>query len=239
MPVKYKLHPNPLANGDNTYRAIVNFDATLGLQQLIDKMEEAGSTLTRPDIVAVLAQLDQIIVKALLDGKQVNTGLILFTASIKGVFNGEDDVYNSNRHKLVLRVRPTARFKEQIKTGARFRKVVSTEPTPVVTSYHNLYNLDADTLLSPTHTAQIKGRNLLFDRSDARQGVFLVPQQNGTPLTDDTPIRIEEVSRYTPGEIIFRVPDALLPGQYKLEVKAIFGTNDLRTGTLKKMLTVE
>ncbi|MCB0212710.1 MAG: DUF4469 domain-containing protein [Anaerolineae bacterium] len=239
MPFKYKLHPNPLAGDDKTYRAIVNFDDTWGLQKLIDKMEEAGSTLTRPDIVAVLAQLDQIIIEALLEGKQVNTGLILFTASIKGVFNGEDDVYNSTRHKLVLRVRPTAAFKEKIKVGARFKKVPASEPTPVVNIYRNLYNLGADTLLSPTHTAQVKGRNLLFDRSDARQGIFLVPQQNGTPLTDDTPIRIEEISRHTPGEIIFRVPDTLLPGQYKLEVKAIFGTNDLRTGTLKKILTVE
>lgn len=239
MTFKYKLHTNPLTDNENQYRAIVDFDKTLGREQLIDKMELRGSTITRADIVAVLDELDRAVIDALLDGKQVNTGLILFTASIKGVFIGVDDVFNTTRHTLELRVRPTVQFKKKIKAGAQFKKMPSIEPTPVVKSYHNLYNLGADTVLSPAHTAQLKGRNLLFNRSDPQQGVFLTPQKTGVPLVDDTPIRVEEVSRLTPGEIIFRVPDTLLPGRYKLEVKAVFGAEDLRTGALKKILTVE
>lgn len=239
MTFKYKLHTNPLTDSENQYRAIVDFDKTLGREQLIDKMELRGSTITRADIVAVLDELDRAVIDALLDGKQINTGLILFTASIKGVFIGVDDVFNATRHTLELRVRPTVQFKKKIKAGAQFKKMPSIEPTPVVKSYHNLYNLGADTVLSPAHTAQLKGRNLLFKRSDPQQGVFLTPQKTGVPLVDDTPIRVEEVSRLTPGEIIFRVPDTLLPGRYKLEVKAVFGAEDLRTGALKKILTVE
>jgi hypothetical protein len=49
---------------------------------------------------------------------------------------------------------------------------------------------------------------------------------------------VEDYSRITKGEITFRVPDDLPPGDYKLEVRALFGKQDVRTGTYKHTLQV-
>ena len=238
MTFKYKLHPNPLKNGENKYRAYVAFDGTLGLDQLVDLMEFRSSTITKADTLAVLEEYHRAIIRAILDGKQVSTDLILFTASMQGNFDSEDDLFDASRHTLVVRARPTSRFKQQITTEARFKKVIATEPAPLLKTYHNLYNGSDDMTLSPSHTAQIKGRYLSFNPNDPQQGLFVVPQQNGTPPADPTPIRVEELSRHTSREIIFRVPDGLPAGDYKLEVRAIFGNDDLRTGAFKQTLTV-
>jgi hypothetical protein len=49
---------------------------------------------------------------------------------------------------------------------------------------------------------------------------------------------VDHYSRVTRSEIIFRVPDDLSPGDYKLEVRALFGKADVRTGTYKQILQV-
>jgi hypothetical protein len=66
-----------------------------------------------------------------------------------------------------------------------------------------------------------------------------VPQANGSePLADPAPIRVEDVAQLTNRELIFRVPDDLAAGHYKVEVRCRFGKNSLRIGRLEEELMV-
>jgi hypothetical protein len=115
----------------------------------------------------------------------------------------------------------------------------ATLPRPRLDRHTNLHNSDPDTVLSPTYMSRLQGDKLRFDPADAEQGLFLVPQANGSgPLADPAPIRVEDIARLTNGEIIFRVPDDLAAGYYKVEVRRRFGQTSLRTGRLEEELTV-
>ena len=87
--------------------------------------------------------------------------------------------------------------------------------------------------------ARLDGDKLRFDPADPEQGVFLIPMANGDGLlADRTPIRVADYAQLTNPSLIFRVPDDLPAGAYKLEVRRRFGQTRLATGTLENMLVV-
>jgi len=241
MTVKFTLQPNPLKKDEpDQYRAFVVVDQTLNLADVIDFMEFRSSSITKADILAVIEDFHHTLRRLLCDGHKINTGLIVIELTIQGNFDGRDASFdNRNGHKLKVKVRLVKVVEEEVQQKVRLKKQPSTEPTPVIDFYRDLANDDgANTTLTPTHMSRIKGYKLKFDPDDDRLGVFLVPQAVDGLLNDPNPVRVEHYSRVTNTEIIFRVPDDLPAGAYKLEVKALFGKEDIRTGTYKHTLVV-
>jgi hypothetical protein len=235
--IKYKLYPNLLTNDADKYRAVMDLNKTSDLKDLINFMSFRHSSITTADMMAFIEDFNQAIVRMLLDGKRVNTELLIFSMSIKGNFNGSDDQFDPSRHELAIRIRPTRAFKEKLKIEASMEKQRAVAPRPVLDRYYNLHQGDPDTVLSPTHTGRIKGHNLSFDQTDDQQGLFILPA-NGNGLLTNGDVRVAEISLVTSGQVIFRVPEDLPPGSYRLEVRARRGTSDLRSGILKDTLLV-
>jgi hypothetical protein len=241
VPVKYLLQPNGLIkNEPDQYRAIVVFDETLELEDVIDTMEFRSSSFTKADMLGVIDDYHRTLRRLICDGNKVNTGLIVMELTIKGNFDGRDASFDGkNGNAIKLNIRPVSEFETELQQKAQLKKLPSTEPTPIIDFYRNLdKNGESNTTLTPTHMSRLKGYKLKFDESDPRQGVFLLPQAVDGILSDPNPIRVEHYSRITRSEIIFRVPDDLSPGDYKLEVRALFGKEDVRTGTYKQILQV-
>lgn len=61
---------------------------------------------------------------------------------------------------------------------------------------------------------------------------------NGHPNAG-TEFRLEDLSLATSTKIIFRTPDDLTPGSYKVELRAIFGKDKMRIGVFGTILQVE
>ena len=235
--VKYKTYPNALKNGANQYRAVMVPDETVGLKGLIETMSYHHSTLTTADMYAFFEDFKQAIMRMLLDGKRVNTDLVNFSLSIKGNFDGADDYFDPNRHEVVILVRPNSDFQKLLQIQTTLEKQRATPPKPEVNSYTNMYNGAANNMLSPTHTARLEGYNLTFDLADPQQGVFFLAA-NGNVNAAGIERRADEISLVTTSQIIFRTPDDLPAGPYRVEVRAIFGNDDLRSGSLKQTLSV-
>ncbi|MEW5961563.1 MAG: DNA-binding domain-containing protein [Chloroflexota bacterium] len=54
MTIFYSLHKNPLTNGANHYRALVQSNGSVDLAGVIDRMIAHGSTITKADALATL-----------------------------------------------------------------------------------------------------------------------------------------------------------------------------------------
>jgi hypothetical protein len=121
-------------------------------------------------------------------------------------------------------------LKEYIKSKAVVQKEESLKPLPNPTQFKNLSNGRETNELVPGKMAAVTGRRLKFDPADAEQGIFL--------LNNGTAIRVEPDGKIANSELVFLVPPTLVPGEYKLEVRAVFGKADLRTGQLAATLTV-
>ena len=85
------------------------------------RFAKRGSTLTRPDILAVLARTDTIIDR-LQAGYRVNTRLVNFGLSIQGTFNGTDDSFEPYRHTLNITTTATTVAPQTLRTGAQMKK---------------------------------------------------------------------------------------------------------------------
>ncbi|MCB9078873.1 MAG: DUF4469 domain-containing protein [Anaerolineaceae bacterium] len=234
--LKYKTYPNDFMNGANQYRANMIADETISLDQLFEMMRANNPALTTAEMHTFFVDFKQAVMRALLDGKRINTDLMSFKLSLRGNFDGPDDYYDSKRHELVILIRPDSDFQDLFRLQATLEKQRTNLRQPEITSYTNMCKGAANELLSPGHTARLEGNNLAFDEDDPRQGVFLLAANGNVAGIE---VRAEEISLVTSTKIIFRVPDGLIPGPYKLELRAIFGKDKMRIGVLGTILQVE
>lgn len=241
MRAKLKLVKNHyMAEGEATYHAAIEHSETLTQQDILDEMEWHSTTLTRTDMLAFLESQERAIIRALLKGKKVVTNLVHYQLSVKGTFVDEDDTLDDERHAVGASVSLGPVLRREINNNSvLLEKEHATKPQPRLDRHTNLHNGDSNDVLSPTYMARVQGDKLSFDPADPEQGLFLVPHANGNgPVADPTPIRVEDLARLTNREIIYRVPDNLVAGHYKVEVRRRFGQTRLGTGTLAEILTV-
>ncbi|MCB9101032.1 MAG: DUF4469 domain-containing protein [Anaerolineales bacterium] len=236
--VKYKLLPKTFSNDDKSYRAAVEAYKSLSLEDIIQEMEFRHSSLTTADMVALFEDFSRTIVKRIIEGDRVNLDLFQLSLSIKGTFIDQDDQFDSSRHKVRVCISASRAFQRTVTQSVRVEKQLSELPTPKLEWFFNLEGSEPNTVLSPTHMARIKGERLAFDQNDPRQGLFIMPV-NDSGQQSNSEIRVDRFSQATRGQLVFRVPDGLAPGFYRLEVRAIFGTNNLRTGAFKDILEVK
>jgi hypothetical protein len=235
----YKLVKYSLAEGTGKYRAIVKHTETLTQEDLLDEMEWHSSTLTKADMLAFLEDHERTIIRALRKGKCIVTNLVHYKLTIKGNFDSEEDRLDFNRNEITATVSVGPVLRREITNDIPIEKQRSVKPRPRLDIYINTHKSDPNTVLTPTYMGRILGDQLRFEIDDPEEGLFLIRQTDGNSLIiNPEAIRVEDISRLTTGEIIFRVPDDLLPGEYKLEVRARYGQNDIRAGELDELLMV-
>lgn len=229
MPVSYALFENNLTSDPDDYMAMVQPANTADLDIVVDRMMQQGSTVTRADVVSTLEDFFSAVENILLEGTNVVTPVANFSVSIKGVFNGRTDTYDSNRHHVTPTISSGKRLRRTIASRAQPLKQEAIKPRPNPLDYIDFVSNTRNTTLTPGGMGQIIGHRLKFDATDANQGIFLV--DNNTTAT-----RITTIGRNMPAELMFMIPTGLTPGDYTLEVRAIFA-NEIRLGVLPTTLT--
>ncbi len=232
MPIRYVLLKNALSDDPDDYVArVISYDS-VGLEEVIERMVQQGSTVTRADIVSVLEDFYTAIKGLLLNGVNVNTPLANFRLSIKGTFRDITDRFDADRHQLRAVITAGSRLRRAIRFEGRPVKEESPvrfRPYPV--TYTDLNSGEHNQTLTPGGLGQIEGYRLKFDADDPLQGIFFIAE-------DGTETRVRVMGENRPGKLLFLIPD-LAPGSYRLEVRTLYqGTGFLRTGRLSDRLTV-
>lgn len=230
MPIQYVLHENNLTSAPGDYAAMVQPSASAELEDVIERVIEGGSTISRPDIFGVLEDFVRAIENMVLEGISVNTPLANFGVSIKGVFDGQADSYDPSRHQVTATVTPGKRLRAAVRKRAQVVKGEALKPRPNPLEYTDLNSGERNSVLTPGGLGQVIGHRLKFDPTDANQGIFFVGDAGAT--------RAEVVGRNKPGELMFIVPAGLASGDYTLEVRAIVYSEEVRSGALAATLSV-
>jgi hypothetical protein len=233
MPLLYSLIENPMTPDPNDRMAITQVNESFTLDDVIDQMISRGSTVTKAEALSVYEEFSLAIEQLIRNGNSISTPLFTIMPRVVGVFNSDDDSFDSSRHQVKLRINPGMRLREMA-TKIPVEKIVTERPQPVLVPFHDNAAGSQDETVTPGGGARITGALLKFDEADVQQGIFFVN------VATAEVIRVSgELLRNKPGELIFVVP-ALLAGTYKIEVRAITnkGGKTIRTGALPYEVTV-
>ena len=233
MSLEYYLVPNHITDNPNDYRAVSRNSNSYTIEDVYKQMTREGSTVTKAEALAVFEEITQAIISIIQDGHSVVTPLVNISSSVTGVFDEEEDQFDSDRHKVQLNINSGLRLRNLPSSIAPTR-VEGSEPAPDIKYLHDNVSETRSELLTPQGGARIKGSLLKFDEEDNQQGIFFINTQ------DATEHRVERAPlRNMPKELIFTLPD-LPAGEYRLEVRSILSnTTTMRTGILSTPLTVE
>lgn len=231
MAIKYALYPNPLTQGATDHRAIVQNQITRTIDDIIDRMITRGSTVTRSDALSVIEEYEAAIAGYLAEGDSINTQLFRINSSISGVFTDDRDYFDSSRHQINLNVLPGLRLQE-VAANLSAQKVKPRLRQPTLEVFKDFSSDTVNDILTPGGAGELKGSFLKLNTDDPEQGVFFI-------ASDTTEAKAESIIRNKPSNLIFRIPDGLSSGDYKLEVRSIVkGTSKIRSGRLDDMLSV-
>jgi hypothetical protein len=226
----FYLVQNHFKNGEDVYSAVVQSRGTIDQAGLIRSMIYRGSSINESDILAVLRDYFDAIYEALLNGHTVTTPLVNLRITIRGNFDDAEATFDPGRHAIIAVANPGVELKQQIKSNIVAQREESLKPLPNPVQFRNLSNGRETNQLVLGKVAQVTGSRLKFDRNDPEQGIFLL--NNGSTL------RVEPDGKISNSELVFMVSTTLVPGEYRLEVRAKFGKSDIRSGRLAAILTV-
>ena len=238
MTIHYKLQPCSLPGGRKKFRARVKYNRTYTMEDILELLDYHSAGVSRATLLAVFEEIHLLLERMLLEGYKIETPLGTYGLKIKGYFPGEEARFTDD-NTLEIIIVPTERLIKAVTLKAKIRKKPSTVPEPSLQSYTNLAQPDSKNILTPGHMARVSGYDLKFDANDPQQGIFLRPVKNGNrSITAGPSVRIEEIGLNTGRQLIFQAPADLPVGIYVLEVKALFGTANLRTGEFQDLLIV-
>jgi hypothetical protein len=235
MPIRYALFENNVTSDPDDYAAIVQRTASAGGEDLVQDIIDQGSTVGRPDILAVTAALKLACQRRLEQGQRVNYfGVVDLFPRIKGVFNGPTDKFDPARHHVDVGANPGSDLRETVRTNARVEKVEALKPAPIPIEYRDVATATTNDQVMPGNIGQLSGSRLKFDAGQADEGIYFVATAGGET-------KVSVVQKNKPAQLVFLVP-ALVSGSYAIEVRARMGSGtsarELRIGRLDATVSV-
>lgn len=92
MPIKYALFENNVTADPDDYMAMVQISGSAAGDDLVQDIIDQGSTVGKPDILAVTAALKLACQRRIEQGQRVNYfGMVEFFPRVKGIFSGPTD----------------------------------------------------------------------------------------------------------------------------------------------------
>lgn len=211
MAVDFTLFENKLTNNKNDYYARIMNSKTVDQQHLIKRMTLPGG-MTLAHAKAVLAEYQFQLMLLLEEGYVVNDGLIRYKPGISGIFNNADDVFDPERHQKTVSTSPTKTLKEAV-NEMELNRVKPQFIKMEIHSFTDLLTEERDKSITPGHMSMIKGKHLVFDKTDTVQGIFLVDESKNE-------VRCGQYGIINPSSIIFVIPSDISEGIYDIEVRS-------------------
>lgn len=231
MSLSYALHENKVSKGKTVYRALIKNRRKYGMDEIIQRMVDSHSGVTRSEALSCIELFMKEIENILGEGGVVSTPLFYAQCSVSGTFNGDEDRFFEDRHKIKIRMRPGKRINELTKNIKAYR-VKSSLPCPQITAFIEMRSGLKNSVIKPGSPAIIKGKRLEFDATDADQGVYFKSDKNKL-------YKCTDVFRNTFSHLFVTVPEDLPKGTYTLSVRSSLKTKSVRVGELGVKITVE
>lgn len=231
--LNYSLTENLLTERADDYTAQVQPLRSNDKEDIIERMLQRGTSLTRTDLLAVLNLFDEVIAETIESGEVVNLPLFNTSFSISGVFEGATDSFDANRHKLNVNLSKGTLLR-QAEGKISLQKTTAVAPQPVILEVKDSVSGKTNEVLTPGGVAEIHGNNIKIAGDDASCGLWFVPSTGEA-------LKAGVLVQNKPSAIIAMIP-SLPAGTYTVKVITQYSGGSLlkspRTCIFTKTLTV-
>lgn len=146
--IRFNLSPNTLGNGDGAYRANVKPMGSLTPDQLVERILAKSTTVSKADVLAVLALYEEVKQTALKEGYSLVTPTGNYRLSIGGTFNSQTDRFDPARHEIRVNITAPAPLVSFIRK-ASIEKVEGTIPSPSILEFQDVTSDTINQTLTP------------------------------------------------------------------------------------------
>jgi hypothetical protein len=221
----YFLIDNYLTSDPNDQIAIPTNIRSFGDEQIIDRIMQRGTTLTRPDLLAAIRAYQEEHGYIVEEGNGFNTGLITAGPGVLGKFNSVTDSYDHSRHRTHYSVNFSRTIQEKV-AKIKMNKVQTPNTGPVIAGIRDSLSGLTDGTLSAGGVLDISGSRLKVYPDLADDGVYFIDaagkEYKATTLVENKPSRL-----------IVMLP-TLPSGSYTLEVRTHFVNSTVPGKQLRK-----
>jgi hypothetical protein len=230
----YFLTDNHLTSDPNDQTAIPTNIRSYTDDQIIDRIMQRGTTLTRPDLLAGIRAYQEEHGYIVEEGNSFNTGLLNAGPDIAGKFNSVTDGYDHSRHKTRYSVSFSRSIQEKI-AKIKMNKVQAPNTGPLIAAIRDGASGLTDGTLSAGGVLDITGSRLKVFPDLPDDGVYIV-------APDGVEYKASTLVENKPSRLIVMIPE-LPPGTYTLEVRTHFIGNatpgkQLRKAQFAKLLNI-
>jgi hypothetical protein len=209
----YFLTDNHLTPDPNDQTGIPTNIRSYTDDQIIDRIMQRGTTLTRPDLLAGIRAYQEEHGYIVEDGDGFNTGLINGGPNILGKFNSVTDSYDRSRHKTHYSLNFSQAIREKV-DKIKMNKVQAPNTGPLVTAIRDSVSGLTDGTLSAGSVLDSAGSRLKVFPDLPDNGVYFV-------ASDGTEFKATTLVENRPSRLIVMLPE-LPSGAYMLEVRTHF-----------------
>jgi hypothetical protein len=209
----YFLIDNYLTSDPNDQTAIPANVRSYGDEEIIDRILQRGTTLTRPDLLAAIRAYREEHGHIVKEGGGFNTGLLNAGPSIGGKFNGVTDSYDRSRHRMHYHVSFSREIQEKA-AEVKMNKIQAPNTGPVIAAVRDSLSKLTDGTLSAGGVLDIVGRRLKVYPDLPDDGVYFI-------AADGTEYKASALVENKPSRLIVMLP-SLPSGSYTLEVRTHF-----------------
>lgn len=206
------------------YREPIRFDVLLGRMSM-------DTALKATDMKGVFDRFSQELLKALADGRRVETPIGDFTAMIHGKKNGDPINPEITAENTVISFRPDSDLVSALRSTIEIETEKAQElRKPIITSIYNHVSRLVGTEMSVGQTVELRGAYLSFPLDDPEQGVFFIAADRS-----ETPSGL--VTRHGSAITLLQVPE-LAKGEYILVVRTKPRNGTAREGKFETPVTI-
>ena len=236
MSIQYYLRENTLPTAAGTYSIHFAKNNSIDFEGIAKELATQSTTVSEPDIQAVLTALTIQLRKYILEGYRVNVGdLFQLYPKFSGSMNSESDTFDPAIHSITVGGRATYSMKKDIARDAVLQKVLSPVTVGRLFDYIDTASGTTNTTITAGRTGKLKGAALSFDKAAPDEGLYLIDS-----IDDAESIEPVECSDTDPSVINMLWPATLLSsGEGYLALKTRQGKplGRIQTFILNKTLT--
>jgi hypothetical protein len=235
--INYTLESNEVVKEQNKYRAQVINTKSYTFNDIAKRMIRHNTGLSLPAIHGVWEGIKATVEEIISEGGVINTELFRVSASIKGVFDGTDDVFDASRHEIKLKLQ-AGPFLRSSPKSLKVRKHISAAKC-LIQSVTDVKSGAVNSNLTPRKNIRIKGSRLKINGENPSCGLYFVPEKS-----TDAAVKVEasEFAVNNPSQIIAVIP-ALKKGRWHLRLVTQYSQGkrclkEPQSVTFGKVLTV-